>query len=403
MDKLEDKYIDLLLKRCVNFNHSKSLFINYQIKTTFIDKIVKKAKEMGVKDIYLNYEDISKKHKILKAISLEEIDKHPFFNHQIWDTYALKNASFLILKTELPNLMEDVAPEKLARASYIERATKPLFKKLQGTFKVPWCIAVLPNPLWAKKIFPTVTEEEAYAKLKNSVYSACMINTENPIESWNKFLNKQQEMVEKLNKLQIRKMHYYTKLGTDLELELPYESFWTSAGGLVENSIVNMPSYEIFTSPNYHKTNGIVYSSKPLSYNGGVVEDFYLEFKDGKVKNYDAKVGKNLLKEIISSDEHSCYLGEVAIVENTSPISNTGIVFENTLLDENSSCHLALGNGFTECIINSENLSNNELCKRGINQSKVHVDFMIGTNDCAIEAETREGPMLILKNGDFNL
>lgn len=403
MKELEDKYIELLLKRCINFNKSKILFLSYMIESDFIYKVVKKAKEMGVEEVYLSYDSLEKKQEILSIITLNDIKTHKFFNRHIWDEYALKCASFLILQTELPGLMDNIDDEKLALARYIERASCPIYKKLQGEFKIPWCIANIPNKLWAKSIFPNDNYEEAYNKLFKCICSMCMVDTPNPIKSWNMFLNEQDKILNKINELRIRTMHYKNKLGTDLELFLESDHIWSSAGSLGDNMLVNMPSYEIFTTPNFYKTNGIVYSSKPLMYNGTLINEFYLEFKDGKVVSFGAKEGENLLKEIIKGDKYSSYLGEVALVNYDSPISNTGLVFGNTTIDENSSCHLALGSGFSECIWNGENLSEKELLEKGVNPSKNHVDFMIGTEDLMVEADTIHGKILLLKNGNINI
>ena len=185
---------------------------------------------------------------------------------------------------------------------------------------------------------------------------------------------------------------------------MPDRSIWLSAEGEKDlNMFVNMPSYEIFSSPDYRRTNGIVYSSRPLCYGGGLIDKFYVKFKDGKVIDYDAKVGKEILKGIIESDNNSCFLGEVALVNYDSPISNTGLVFGTTLIDENASCHLALGDGFNDAIEGGIDLSDEELLQRGINRSKQHVDFMIGTSDLEIEAETNKGLVSLFKNGNFNI
>lgn len=404
MIELENKYIDLLLKKCINFNNSKSLFISYQPENIdFINKIVNKAKEYGVIDIYLYNENVYEKHEILKKISVNEIERHPFFNKKIWDEYALKGASFLILESEYPGLMDDIAPEKLARARYIDRITRPIYKKLQLEFKIPWCIAVLPSKTWATKLFPNINEEKAYDKLFELICEMCMVKTDNPIESWNNFLKEQENFKEKLNSLKISKLHYKNNLGTDLQLEITPNTVWHSAGSLGKDMLVNLPTYEIFTNPDFRKSNGIVFSSRPLCYNGLFIKDFYLKFKDGKVINYGAKEGKELLKGIIESDDYSSYLGEIALIPYDSPISNTNIVYGNTTFDENASCHLALGNGFPECIVNNEQLNEEELFNIGVNPSKNHVDFMIGTNDLEIEAETCKGKTLIFKKGNYNI
>lgn len=403
MEELEEKYIELLLKRCINFNRSKALFISYGIECEFVDKVVQKAKEMGIVDIYLYHDSLERKHEILQSISLDEIDNHPFFNLKIWDEYALKGASFLILETEIPGFMDDIDPKKLSRSHYIERATRPMYDKLQMLFQIPWCIATIPNKIWAKNVFPNDSYEEAYHKLFKSICSMCMIDTNNPIKSWNLFLENQQRIVQKLNSLQISKMHYRNSIGTDIVVELDRDAIWASAGSLGTDMIVNMPTYEVFTTPVFYKTNGIVYSSKPLMYNGGLIDKFYLVFQDGKVIRFGAKTGEDLLKGIIESDEYSSYLGEIALIDYNSPISNTGLVYGNTLIDENSSCHMALGGGFEECMKDGSTLSPDELLKKGVNPSKNHVDFMIGTSDLNIEADTKKGKVLILKNGNINI
>ena len=163
----------------------------------------------------------------------------------------------------------------------------------------------------------------------------------------------------------------------------------------------NLPSYEIFTSPDYRKTNGIVYSSKPLYYNDYCIDEFNIVFKNGKATSCDAKKGKEILEKLLFENENADKLGEVALVPFDSPISNTNIVFKTTLFDENASCHLAVGSGFETTFENYDRLTNKELNEKGLNISSTHVDFMIGTSDLEIEADTIEGKILIFKNGNF--
>lgn len=402
MDDLETKYIDLLLNKCVNFEMSNSLFVNYiPDNAEFVLKLTEQAKQMGISDIYLKIDDPYETHDILNGIAVEEIESHPYFNNQIWDEYAHKNASFIMLKSEVPNLMDDISADKLAKARYVDRITRPVFKRKQGAFQIPWCYAVLPNKKWADKLFPN--DDNSYNKLFELICRMCMVDTDNPIKSWDDYLANSIKWVDYLNDLNIKTMHYQNSLGTDLHIELPQNSRWQSAANLGENMFVNMPSYEIFNTPNMYKTNGIVYSSRPLIYSGGRIDGLFIEFKDGKAINYGAKVGKEILKGIITSDELSSYLGEVALVNDDSPISNTGLVFDNTLFDENASCHLALGSGFPKCIKNGEKLNKDQLIKMGINTSNNHIDFMIGSPDLNIEANTRKGKVLIFKNGNFNI
>ena len=403
IQKLEDKYIDLLLKRCINFDKSKILFINYNtINQDFIDKIVIKAKKMEIEEIYLDGDDSYERRDKLSHISIEDIETDPYFDKSIWNEYALKNASFLMLTTELPHFYDNIDSLKLAKANYINRKTRNIFREKELSYVIPWCIAALPNEIWASDLFPN--DKDANFKLFNYICKMCMVDQDDPIKSWENYLIDVQKKVDYLNQLKIRKLHYKNGLGTDLTVEMPDDYSWCSASEhLKDNMLVNMPSYEIFASPNLNKTEGIVYSSKPLYYGGGIVDKFYIKFKNGKVSDFSAEKGYNILKSIIESDEYSSYLGEVALVDYDSLISNTKLVFKNTLFDENAACHLALGGGFKKCINNLADDSYDGLLKVGINPSKNHVDFMIGTSDLDIEAETNQGKKLLFKKGNFNI
>ena len=398
---MEEKYIKLLIDRCLNFKKSNSLFISYdKVNKSFVDRLIKYAKNKGIEDIEVDEEDIFLLHDKLNNLSIKEIKEDKYFDKSIWDEYAKKNASFLMLETEFPHVMDDVDSEKLALAKTINRNTRQEFRKKEITYEIPWCIAALPNEIWAKDIFKN--DFNAYEKLENVIYEMCMVDKDDPVLEWEKYRKFVGEKVEILNNLEIKKLHYTNNLGTDLKIEMPKNVRWSSIADKLEDEMfVNMPSYEIFASPNYLKTEGIVYNSKPLMYNGGLIDNFYIKFSEGKVVDFDAEVGYDILKEIIEGDKNSDYLGEVALVNFDSPISNTGLVFGTTLFDENASCHLALGDGFPHCIVGGEKFSSDELLSSGINQSKNHVDFMIGTKDLKIEAETNKGKKMIFEDGNF--
>ncbi|MDD3392683.1 MAG: aminopeptidase, partial [Bacilli bacterium] len=375
---MEEKYIDLLLERCVSVADTKKLFVSYDAEhIKFVKKLVEKAKLLGANDIYLQEDNAYQLHELLKVSSIDDIKTHSYFDGTKWDEYALKGASFVVLKTEHPGLMDDIDTSLIAATVQTSRMRKKVYKKMQNIFEIPWVIALLPSKMWADKLFPG--DAGALERLRNVIYTACMVNTKDPIESWNTYLKNNEVIKKTLNNLEIDELIYQNSLGTNLKVKIPDGAIWTDIN--MDRCIPNMPSYEIFTAPNCFSTEGIVYSSKPLVYGGGVIEDFYFEFKEGKVINYDAKKGKDILSNIFYGDSNARYLGEVALVNYDSPISNRGITFGNTLFDENSSCHLALGQSFSECIINGQNLSNEELYKLGINSSTTHIDFMIGTKD----------------------
>ena len=234
-----------------------------------------------------------------------------------------------------------------------------------------------------------------------------MIYEENPIVVWDDKIKRTQDKCEILNELQFQYLHYQNSLGTDLIIELPKNHIWSGAGK--ENSdglplIVNMPSEEVFTSPKYDGVNGIVYSSRPLVYGGVLIDNFSIEFKDGKIIDVKAETGQEVLENMIHTDEGSHYLGEVALVDYDSPISNTNIIFYETLYDENASCHLAIGDSFPTCLVDGENMSSEELKGNGLNQSLVHTDFMVGTADLKVVGTTFAGKIItIIENGNFIL
>jgi aminopeptidase len=250
-----------------------------------------------------------------------------------------------------------------------------------------------------------MSDEEAMEALWNAIYHVTYVDTEDPIATWDKHRQSFEERVKILNEMKIKTLHYTNDLGTDLYVSMNKGYLFAGGGSYTTDGVYsfpNMPTEEIFSSPDYLKTEGIVYASMPLNYNGSLVEDFYIRFKDGRAVEYDAKSGRDTLASIIESDEGAHYLGEVALVPYDSPIRETGILFYNTLFDENAACHLALGKGFPECIEGGYDMNFDQLKEKGVNNSVTHVDFMIGTKDLSITAITEDGeekPIFI--NGCF--
>lgn len=406
MEQLERKFVELILNRCVNFEQSKSLMIHCDLKEhiRFAEMLKQAANEMGVTDVCICVNDRDEIHEYLKVTPVEEIKLNPIIDKSPWNEYAQKGGALVFLNSTVPGLMDDIPAEKIEAWSKISETVVPYYRQNVSKYLFPWCIIALPNERWAKSIFPDT--ENAYEKLYLYIMKMCMIDKEDPVKAWAEYIEGNNYFKNKLNELQIRKMHFQNSLGTDLTLEIPEGNIWmnldkTDAKG--GKLIANMPSYEIFTTPDYRKTNGVVCSSRPLFYGGRRIEDFKLTFKDGKVVSVIAKKGQDILEKLIFETEGAAYLGEVALVQNDSPISNTGLVFNTTLFDENASCHLALGRGFSKSFADYETLTDEELHEKGLNICKNHVDFMIGTPDLDISAETKDGKTLIFKNGNFNI
>lgn len=400
---MQENYAELLLKQCLNIKKEQPLLISAPTESySFVEIVAQKAYQMGVTDIYFDWEDETLKKLQLENLSIEQIQNSSFWNKAIFDEYAKKNSAFLMLYSFEDLKSDKVTDEILNYTASLFRTSRPIYKKKQLNYDIPWCIACVATKTWAEKLFPE--EENNLTKLWNTIYKMCLVDSENPLEAWKEKNKFNQKKCDFMNQHQFQYLRYRNELGTDLTIELPKDHIWE--GSITKSSygddiIVNMPTEEIFTSPYKYGTNGVVYSSKPLIYNGTLIDNFMIQFKDGKVTKFSALEGYESLKGIITSDEGSCYLGEVALVDYDSPISKSGIIFYETLYDENAACHLALGNSFTTCLKNSSTMPEEELYQI-INDSNTHVDFMIGTKDLEIIGIDENGnETIIMKNGNF--
>lgn len=405
MDEKLNKYADLLLRKGVNIIKNQPLLISAPIESyEFVRLLAKKAYQLGVTDIEYDFYDEVIKHDALCYLEVEDLKKSKMFDKKIFDEYAKKDAAFLMLVSDDPDMMKDIDNIKLSETAIFSRKSKPIYKERQHSNEIVWCIACVATRGRAKKIFGD--NEDSLDKLWNTILDACYINEDDPCKKWDDLILDINKKTTFLNSIKIKELHFTNKLGTDLRINLMENSIWSGADDQTKNGqifIANIPTQEVFTTPNRLGTNGIVYSSKPLIYNGAYINNFYIEFRDGKVVNFDANEGKEVLKGIIESDENACYLGEVALVDYDSPISKSKIIHYETLYDENASCHLALGTGFIECTTGLEGKTKDELLQLGFNYSDNHVDFMIGTEDLSIVATTFDGKKIeIFKDGNFN-
>ena len=397
MKKLKEKYAKLLLQ-CLCLEEKDYLFVRLPNYLSDFKKYLEEAaSEYALKGIYFDVTDPLKKHELMKHLDQENINKHPFFDHSIYNKYAKLDAAFLFIQSMIPDLMNDIEPKKIKETARYIRSTEEYFRKLYEADKLNWCIAGVPNEVWAKKGLNMEVDD-----LWRLIFKVCLIDEKNdPYVKWQQKLDQIDETAKKLTHYNFEYLQYKNKLGTDLKVFLP-KNYCFASGKDKFGRIVNMPTEEVFTSPNRLNVNGRVYASKDLIHNNNLIKDFWLEFKDGKVVDFDAKVGKAVLQGIMDTDEGASYLGEVALVDYSSPISKTGILFKNTLYDENASCHLALGASFAECIKEGLTKTNEELLLMGLNYSHTHVDFFIGTSDLEVKAILQNNEeVVIIENGDF--
>ena len=405
MENLQRKYARVLLESCLKVEKDQPLFISFNIeRIDFVRIVMEIALELGVKDIYFDSSDPYLKHEALKYLEVEELKQLTFWNKEIWNVYGRKNAAFLMLASETPGLMKDIDPKKMSAMTKYSYETRKEFDALRDKSALAWCIAAVPTTAWAKELFPE--SSNPVDELWNKIFNICSIKEENPVEIWDKKIKKLQDRAKKLNDYQFKTLRYQSSNGTDFTIGLPENHIWASGRETLSNGkevLVNFPTEEIFTSPDCFSAEGIVYSSKPLSYQDVIIDNFNITFKEGKAVEAHAERGEETLKNMINICENSEYLGEVALVPYDSPISNTNQIFLETLFDENAACHLALGDSFPECIKDGPITDKEKLLKEShLNKSDSHVDFMIGNKDLSITGITKEGVEVpIFKNGNF--
>jgi aminopeptidase len=310
----------------------------------------------------------------------------------------------LFIESSDPDAMQGADMEKVAKARQAQYPIiKPYRDKMEN--KHQWCIAAAAGKAWAKKLFPDLSDKQAVDKLWDKIFEASRADGADPLKDWAKHNDDLGKKCDYLNSLKLTSLEYKSANGTDFTVGLNKNCLFMGGG---ENTMSNryfnpnIPSEEIFTSPKAGVAEGIVYATKPLSYQGQLIENFSVRFENGKVVDVHAEKNEDLLRKMVSMDEGASMLGECALIPYDSPINNTGILFFNTLFDENASCHLALGRGFTNCLVGYEKLTDAECKQRGINESMIHVDFMIGAKDLSITGVTERGERVkIFENGGW--
>jgi len=405
---LLEKYARTIIKTGLNLQANQLLVIASPIECAQFTRLVAQiAYQEGAKDVIIQWQDeLFSKVRFLYAPE-EVFLEFPAWQKEYYLFYAHQGAAFLSISASDPELMKEVNPEKIMKAQKTRATALQEYRERLMSNKNTWCVVSIPTVSWAKKVFPHLDEKDAIENLWDSIFMTVRVNTENPEVAWNEHKANLRKRVDLLNSLDLKSLHYRNSLGTDLIIELPENHLWLGGAEKTPNGIefiANMPTEEVFTLPKKTGVNGTVVSSRPLNYNGNLIEQFSLRFEGGRIVDFSAKRGYETLKHLIETDEGSHYLGEVALVPFDSPISNSNILFFNTLFDENASCHLAIGKAYPVCIDNGENLSQIELEELGVNDSLVHVDFMIGTNDLEITGIKVDGKEIsIFNNGNFVL
>ncbi|MCI5839792.1 MAG: aminopeptidase [Peptoniphilaceae bacterium] len=390
-DKLLENYAKLAIEIGVNVQKDEDVLIKAPVEfPLFVQKLVKASYERGANEVFVEYKDenllklkyLNEKQNILNNVHDFEIEKLRYL-------YKERKVNVINVVGEDPDIFKDIDAKIIAQSNAKKSEKIKEFRKYTMNDIISWLVISIPTEKWAKKVFPN--SKESVNDLWKEIFKTSRVDEsyEKTKENWNKHIENLNKRADFLNSKKFKRLIYTSENGTNLHVNLPKNHIWLSAGSKNEKGnyfIPNIPTEEVFSAPDKFGVNGKLVATKPLVYNGVVINDFYFEFKDGKVINSFAKENNDTLNEMLNMDENSKYLGEIALVPYNSPISLSNILFFNTLFDENASCHFALGEAYPTCVENGANLNSEELEKIGLNTSVIHEDFMVGNKDLNITA-----------------
>ncbi len=392
------KYANLIATVGVNIKKGQEVIIQAELdQPEFVRMLVKECYRAGASKVMVEWGDqeITKYHyqyrttRVLSHMEDWEIAKW----HHRKDTLPC----MIYLMSEDPDGLAGVSMKKMAAAQRAKmKIIKPIRDEMENRYQ--WCIAAVPGVAWAKKVFPGLPKNKAVEKLWEAILFTSRVD-EDPVAAWDRHNESLAKRCEYLNSLGIATLEYRASNGTDFRVGLMENGIFLAGGeytlgGNFYNP--NIPSEEVFTTPKRGEAEGVVYSSRPLSYNGKLIENFSIRFEGGRAVEVHAEKNEELLKEMIGMDEGAAFLGECALVPYSSPIRQSELLFYNTLFDENAACHLALGRGFNNCVRDYDQYTFEEVKAMGVNDSMIHEDFMIGTEDLSITAITRDGKRIPL-------
>lgn len=405
-DKIK-KYARLAVETGVNIQKGQLLVINGDVDCAwYIREVVKAAYEAGAGEVVVQYNDALVTKMRYEYANEEALSTFAHWQYVQKEENIKRGCAFLSIGSPNPALLKDVDAKKIRMVQMaMSKAMQPL-SYYTAANKGQWSVELLPNPTWAKMVYPELPEEEAMDKLWDAIFACCRIGEDNdPVADWQVHSDTVVKHGQMLNAYQFKQLHFKNSLGTDVVVELVNDHEWAGGKCFTPEGVgfvPNLPTEEIFCMPHKDKVNGKVVATKPLSIQGKLVEDFWFEFKDGKVINYGASANLESLESLLNMDEGAKYLGEVALISHDSPISQTNTLFYNGLIDENASCHLALGRCYPYNIKGGSDMPQDELVSRGANFSMTHCDFMFGSADMSIIGIDKDGnEVVVFENGNF--
>lgn len=398
-------YAKLIIRTGVNLQKGQLVILNAPIENAeFARLVLEEAYRAGARDVLLRYFDDKASRIRYQYASEDALTTVPAWKYTPIEEYAKAGAAYICIESDDPDAFLGIDSEKLGKGMNAEARAKKPFQQIFDKNEIQWTVVAAAGREWAKKVFPEAEEEWAIQKLWDAIYHTTRMDTPDPEKAWAEHSSSLRKYCDFLNDSGITRLHLENSLGTNLEVGLIPGAIWAGGSEKTVRGIefeANMPTEEVFTAPHREKVSGKVYSTLPLNYQGVLIDGFWFEFQDGAVVDYGAKQGKEALNQIFQ-DENCRRLGEVALVPYDSLISRSGILFYSTLFDENASCHLALGSGYTSSIPGAEKMAREEKEQIGLNEAYSHIDFMFGSADLKVTGYTEEGREISLfENGNW--
>ncbi|MEG2928471.1 MAG: aminopeptidase [Oscillospiraceae bacterium] len=415
MDKtLLKQYANMAVNIGINIQKGQTLIIRAPITgAEFARECAVCAYDSGARDVVIDYNDEKFRRIRMDRAAKEALcDIKPSFqNSRLEYVQSQGTAAFLSIISEDPEIYKGLDMEKIDAAAAAQSKALTEFRDYTMNSRVQWCVVAIPSEGWAAKVFPQLSVSDGVEKLWETIFKVSRV-AGNAKANWKKYTDAQWARREKLNEYGLTEIHMTSKNGTDLVVGLAEDCVWgggkdfTTGGRPYTKEgvefIANMPTEEIFTAPHKDRVNGVVYGTKPYVYNGNLIKDFVVTFKDGKVVDFDAKSGKELLGQLLKTDEGAMHIGEIALVPASSPINVENVLFYNTLFDENAACHIAFGAAYPDTVKGGSELNRDELSAKGVNYSLIHEDVMVGAQDTNITGKTKTGQTVeIFRNGEW--
>lgn len=400
-----EKYATLIVKTGVNVQSGDVIQLDISVNQAPLARLItKKAYALGAKHVILRWLDDEILRTQVENMELEDLKTVPTYKLAEMEELVEQRMTRISVVSQDPGVFADVDPERIDAYQQYDRKLFFGLRQVAAANKISWTVVAAAEAPWAEKVFPELAKDQQVDALWDAIFKATKVYEEDPIKAWETHEKTLQAKAAMMNQEQFKALHYQAP-GTDLTIGLPKDHVWDSARSINEKGfefMANMPTEEIFTAPDRRVADGVVSSTKPLAYGGQVITGIQLTFKAGAIVDVKAKTGEAVLKKLVQMDEGSKHLGEVALVPDPSPISQSGITFFSTLYDENASNHLAIGNAYAFNLAGGVDMTEAELADRGLNRSKNHVDFMIGSDQMNIDGIRADGSRVpIFRNGDW--